>query len=1833
MITIYSAQGVKLLDLENIGTGSKGYYSLMQHDYVVLDFSLETPIDFGIGSYVDLTGQFDDALGGKLSKKYYVTEKQTPTYNTATGGYDYELRLNAYYWLWNNYVFKYIPEVAGNEASWSLTAALDVHLGVFLRNLASLGFTFNGQPYTYSIDETVENKSLVMTYDNQRLLDALFSMGAEDKWNCDVWVTENVIHFGRCELGDAVRIERGVNAQDITRSESKGTFATRIYAFGSTRNIPTNYRPVEEQAVVNGVVQKRLMLPEGTPYVDAYPDMSPTEVIEDVVVFDDIYPRRVGTLQNVTSRTETVENEDGTQSTYIYYRYKDSGLVFDKDYILEGQELQVTFQSGKLNGMTFGVIFNPDGKSPAEQLWEIVGNEDYGRFLPDDTIKPEDGDEYVLFGFDIQLVSDQYIPAAEQELLRKAQEYVNKTKVDDGTYTATLRSDWVFTDQVHRTFDVGQKITLVAPDFFTDDRVSRVIGWEMNLDIPYDSPVYTIGESAQYSRLTDIEEKVDTLTFKGQAYTGAGGSGVYVIRTVDKTPPSDSNVFSALRSRQEFLSKVREDTASAKITFLRGLDIGTFTQGAAGGTFRTLEDLTTYAEVDRLRVRVKAYFETLEIVNANSIGGKQIITPGGGVYLREVADRETVVDAETGETTENVWPYYRCRFLTEQDGRKIENRFKVGDLAISQSFNLKAGTSEGVTNHYYWREVVGVGEDYIDLSKSVCDTGSDAPMAEDTVCQLGNRSDKDRQGALVFSAVDVFSPSVTLYHGIDDFSLSGKDYVSYGVDKTTGNAFFRVYGEMYAGDRDQTSYMRYTPANGVEIRGRFLNQSGESYDSIIQSIQDAVNGNIETWFGEDEPTLSNAPAIDWTTDEERDSHLGDLYYTDGGVAYRFQVDGTGYVWRMLKDSDITKALAEAKAAKDAAETAQDTADAAKGRLDQWAADGVISPTEKQAIKDEIARIDADKANIESQYAKYGLGTPTAFDAAYTAYRSVLVTLTASTPENISIPSDFSTKQTYYYNERTSALGAIADASIKSVSDVSKQLADVQNTVNGLKTEVNGVKESVNGLRDFTDEAFADGIVDRNESAAIGSYVKTIETFANDAAESYAKVYGNELLSGTAKTELANAYKTFTDAKDELLSAISSAIADGVVDALEKASVNGKFDTFNTKYGDFIAYLNAANKAIQDAINDNALDALRKIGELDYLKAALKGFTTIEGGLIQSSTLALGYTTDDGYTVMAGTNGIYDASKLGGGIASWWGGAMFDRFAFTDDDMPENVAKGVIRMDGTGYLANGNLWWEADGTLHADPLSFFVGPDSVGDLLGMFQFVKNGSDIEYVIPQYPFQKLEIGDYIKIGNGRLYWDDEKKAFYVRHDDGVTPVGFYSTGWMSAKGANPDAGSLPAGATLLEELEDVTIDRPTSGQVLAWDGFRWKNMEMTGGLDESELADYLTNHGYAKKTDITLSLSGYATRDWVNQQGFITADDLPSLTGYATQSWVTQHLASYATTAAMNSALANKADKTVKISAGTGLAGGGDLSANRTLSLATVGTAGTYTKVTTDAYGRVTAGAALAASDIPALSWSKITSGKPTTLAGYGITDGVNSVTVTGSGNVVTTASISGNALTLTKGITALTAHQAIYALTLQGNGAAIATYNPKSAASTINLTATNLRLARGLQNPQTGRTQAFGGLYSYYTNGSAHDNAPATYTSVIGFGRDTDGATIEIAGSWVSGMGLWYRGLRYTDDNWWGWLRILDSSNYSSYAVPLSRKVTAGNGLTGGGALTADITLNVASANTGITVNADNIQLDTYYSLDADDLGDEEVDAIRRAKGYVPDEIMELVSSYE
>jgi hypothetical protein len=621
-----------------INEGCKRKFTLMKEDYIMLKFSLENPIYFKLGSNVECNfGLFE------------VCDLQKPAFNTNTAGYDYELRLDAYYWKWKNKIFKYTPETTGQEASWNLTAPLDVQAGIVLRNLKALGYTYKGQDFVFSIDSTVENKSQLMSYDNINILDACFEMAK--KWDCECWVTENIIHFGRCESGDAVDFEIGKNVQEMSQSESRSTYATRIYAFGSTKNIPSDYRPVDETVVVNGVVQKRLMLPEGTPYIDAYPDMTTEEAVEQVVIFDEVYPRRTGIMSDVTTIevTDKVENEDGTttEEKWDAYRFRDTGVNFSEKYILPGQELRIRFASGLLNGLEFAVKFNPEGKpekledggwNPEAQLWEIVRNEDYGRPLPGDVLFPQDGDEYVLSGWDSTKITELgLVGAAEQELKEKTEKYAAKSKIDPSTYGCTMMSNDAYReDGIHNLYSIGQKVNLINKAYFENGRQSRVIGFEFNLDYSFDSPVYTVGETAAYSRIGELEEKVESLTLKGQTYTGGGGSGVYVIGSHDSTPATDHNVYSALRSLIMFMRKDTEERTGFLLSLLGGTVIkkyakfGDFITGVQGGYIG--EDAR--AELEALVLRSSLSVPELRFNRQTYFEGYNTISPGGGLKIK-----------------------------------------------------------------------------------------------------------------------------------------------------------------------------------------------------------------------------------------------------------------------------------------------------------------------------------------------------------------------------------------------------------------------------------------------------------------------------------------------------------------------------------------------------------------------------------------------------------------------------------------------------------------------------------------------------------------------------------------------------------------------------------------------------------------------------------------------------------------------------------------------------------------------------------------------------------------------------------------------------------------------------------------------------------------------------------------------------------------------------------------------------------------------------------------------------------------------------------------------
>ena len=268
-----------------------------------------------------------------------------------------------------------------------------------------------------------------------------------------------------------------------------------------------------------------------------------------------------------------------------------------------------------------------------------------------------------------------------------------------------------------------------------------------------------------------------------------------------------------------FLRKDKEDIANELITFLKG-----FLIGKNGSGWTVLEDGTTQAVVYRLYVKIKAVFDELEVKKKTHVGGEQIISPAGMKCVR----------------VEELDESYRCFFLSEVDGVTVHNEFTIGTLALAQEFNIKEGTSHNVSNRYYWREVTGVGSDYIDLSKTNADKDSDVPAAGDDIIGLGHLTDITRQAAIILSSVNETSPSITFYQGINTFSLAGKEVIGLGFDKSTGHAYINVYGDAYIGAKDESTYIRYSQKGGVDIKGMFHIEQGSTGWRNMEGLPDEI---------------------------------------------------------------------------------------------------------------------------------------------------------------------------------------------------------------------------------------------------------------------------------------------------------------------------------------------------------------------------------------------------------------------------------------------------------------------------------------------------------------------------------------------------------------------------------------------------------------------------------------------------------------------------------------------------------------------------------------------------------------------------------------------------------------------------------------------------------------------------------------------------------------------------------------------------------------------------------------------------------------------------------
>lgn len=1150
-------------------------------------------------------------------------------------------------------------------------------------------------------------------------------------------------------------------------------------------------------------------------------------------------------------------------------------------------------------------------------------------------------------------------------------------------------------------------------------------------------------------KLSQAQLNQDIISRLDNGVIGGGYSkGVDIITTTSNKVPSNTNVYSALKSDSLYPKKLNDEVINGIYDFLNGLTIGKPT-AYTGGTWSVDQTGRTHLTTDYLYVRLKAIFETLQILNVDTIGGKLVISPAGSIKVAYV-DRIRI-DAPVFKHDENtdVWSIsqiedaegnlvnetlnqevYRCYFLGEQDGEEIDNKWKVGDQAQAKTFNVKKGTYHKVENSYLWRLVVNVSSDtvdidgkkyhYVDLSQIDFDSGSDAPAPGDVLNQLGHRlNDTQRQTALVLNAVDNYAPSITLYAGVNYYTLLNKEYVEFGV--YNGKAFFNVYGDMYIGDKGENpkTYIKYKNGKinikaNLEIGSSIGDKDLDQYikenggvdeetvnnlinnSQVIKDLQKQTDGAIETWFYEGVPTLDNLPAVDWNTSELKKIHIGDLYYDQTtGYAYRFTKyndDVNPYRWNRIKDNDIVSAL-------DAANRAQITAD---GKMkvfygetkptnyqvgDMW-----VNATLEGKFNNDIARAVADNktsfnandwvlasryseaiATIQKWTNEYETKFSNLVDEVkqqkdqsivvwYYDYEPTVDNAPANTWNTDELRSEhigdifYDIKNNHSYrwtgttwiqikdadfneamkaakaaDDKAGAAGDLADSKrrifysdttptepfdkgdlwIKRVGDKTetwvyngtdwvksddKALNDFKNAINeelaGIKGQLDGKAETWYQVddpsTDWTNKASHEGDIWYNTSNGTTNYwngsaweqmdipkdvFDTIDGKSSIFVDSYAdakagtgviskgykerdlwiipedatvngvKYYKGDMLTAVSKntnfdetnwkkkvryvgpTELNKAI----DVVNEKINTINNItipginnkfnefIEDGVLDSSEKARLTdllnqasnevaavidqvnnittskyltndnankGKLEEANTvmktawtEYKNLINTLIAANTEITKVNIGEANTKYRNLQEkiktvkqylaicqadilsgmgtditsYKYLKDALNQTTEINGGLVLTSAIQL---KDVDKKVTAGMNGIVKGDKTS--IAAWYGGPMVDRDTFTSEELKTKVpgtdyAMSLLRHDGTGYLAGGNIHWNANGVLSGNFNSFILQGTS---MVTMFYYIRlfylhtanqdstDFNNIDYVTPMKTFSRLSV-----------------------------------------------------------------------------------------------------------------------------------------------------------------------------------------------------------------------------------------------------------------------------------------------------------------------------------------------------------------------------------------------------------------------------------------------------------------------------------------------------------
>ena len=1128
----------------------------------------------------------------------------------------------------------------------------------------------------------------------------------------------------------------------------------------------------------------------------------------------------------------------------------------------------------------------PDSTSSAITVVVQKDLNTFGTLMPNIYQNPESGDDFVILGISLPVA---YVTSAEQRLDDDMKQYMRDNNVHYFDYPFKFDEAFLAT---HTDILQQMKPNVVVRFKYNGETLALYIK-QMSIkfgDKPLPEYNITLTDDVEIvlNDIGKVSEEVSNLRIlMGE---GDGGGGL---------------------NDKRYLRKDKDDTTQGFITSMKGFQVGgQFITGllGEGGVFRKDADGTTYIEADKLYIRMKAYFDTVEVRRFIHSGGNRIAS-AAGVKCSRV--EWLTSNSEVTDNINNV-AKFRCYFRANDDGKQITNDFVVNDLAYCKETNINV--SQGLSQRFYWRKVVGVsssvnadGEHYIDISKSDCLSDSDYPLAQDDIIQLGNTTDTTRQGAIVEYASGEDAPSYQIYQRINTYSLENKNYVSLGYKSDTGHAYINVYGDAFIGDPNRTTYIEYKeegqgglPELNVKANVTFTSPTTHQDTTLedfatavvgdLDSLQQQIDGSIETWFYGYVPTLSNAPASSWTTVAAKNNHLGDLFYdTTTGYAYRFANTGTEqspvYEWLRITDTDVVKALADAAKAQDTADhkrrvfLVQPTPPYDAGDLwvnATYPANATSSDAENNQYYNEILKCVTAKGDT-GQFAI----TDWTLASKYTD-DSALINFVTNTyaGDKANLQSQIDGKAETWY-QPTDPATEWTTAAIKA-----QHAGDLwYNTTNKTTWYYKAVTSGGTTTYSWEQQNIPQAVFDTIDGKSSIYVSKPSSYEANDIWIIEDAISSSDLPNGcvagdiVVATSNGSSYnKAHWQKKDRYT---------------DDSTVNAFINSYGTILG----------------ITPTAHGVGQALGYLD--KVLSTGSTQIDGGLVLTNIL---YMKDTASTpsVRAGISGLYKSSETGTGYkgygtAAWFGGGVSNTIPIDHEvsTSASDYAKILFRFDGSGYLAGGNITWDKNGIVTiANVYSNVNGVDVewkgtslqyINQMSTIFPTTLR-SGIVLIDPQASFTQLNISHV----SGYSFTDTsvlnrgENDARYVRIDffnrlfqayksstisdenkvaaNDITTtinnlkimVGTWTQQYLSSLGNGGGGGT--GGATALTDLVDVAIGSPTNGQALVYNSTtgKWTNQTISGG--GTDMATVWSNLAAATNEQINAShlsnaLSGYA------------------------------------------------------------------------------------------------------------------------------------------------------------------------------------------------------------------------------------------------------------------------------------------------------------------------------------------------------------------------------------